>query len=389
MATGGVTSERPVATLLQATLSIVLGALPIFLTGAMAVFIRPELGFGESELGALATLYYVASASTTIPGGRLAERLGGPKAMAAGAALSMLASLGIAGFARSWAAMAVFLVIGGIANGVAFPASNLAIARGFPLRRQGVGFAIKQSAGPYATLLAGIAVPAIGLTIGWRWAFALAGVAAIPIVAGGSRRETGLPVRRGMRSDVPGGPVWMLSFGAFCAVNASASLGAFYVESAVSGGLDAGVAGLYLSAGSGIGVLIRVGWGLIADRHRGVHFGLLTAMLAGGAVAFAAMGRSWSAPGLFFMTLLVFGTAWAWPSLLNFAVVTRVPDAPGIASGILGAGQFGGGILGPLTFGVIVERAGYSMAWAFGGVMVALAAVFVAIGGRMLERRQA
>ncbi len=377
--------NRPVPTLLATTLSIILGALPIFTTGAMAVFIRPELGFGETALGALATLYYMASASTTMFGGRLAERLGGPRAMSVAAMLSMVTSFGIAIFATSWTWLAGFLIVAGVANGIAFPASNLALARGFPLRRQGVGFAIKQSAGPYATMLAGAAVPLIGLTVGWRWAFVAAGIAAIPIIAGWNVEQGGGRFTRGLRSDVPGRAVWILALSAFFAVNASASLGAFYVESAVAGGISPGVAGTFLSIGSGLGILIRIGYGWIGDRHPPIHFRMLTVMMAAGCFAFLLMGLSWSTVGLFFVTIFVFGTGWAWPSLLNFAVVQRVPKAPGIASGILGAGQYGGGILGPLTFGLLVERVSYQAAWTTSGVMVALAAVCVFIGGLALE----
>lgn len=377
--------NRPVPTLLATTLSIILGALPIFTTGAMAVFIRPELGFGETALGALATLYYLASASTTMFGGRLAERLGGPRAMSVAAMLSMVTSFGIAILATSWAWLAGFLIVAGVANGIAFPATNLALARGFPLKRQGVGFAIKQSAGPYATMLAGAAVPLIGLTVGWRWAFVAAGIAAIPIIAGWSVEQGGGRFARGLRSDVPGRAVWILALSAFFAVNASASLGAFYVESAVAGGISPGIAGTFLSIGSGLGILIRIGYGWVGDRHPPIHFSMLTVMMAAGGFAFFLMGLTSSTVGLFFVTILVFGTGWAWPSLLNFAVVQRVPKAPGIASGILGAGQYGGGILGPLTFGLLVERVSYQAAWTTSGVMVALAAVCVFIGGRALE----
>lgn len=389
----GVSTERsrspvhhPALVLGATTLSIVLGALPIFLTGAMAIFIRPELGFGESALGALATLYYLTSALVALPAGRLAERLGGPRAMATGASLSLVASLGIALLADRWAVLAVLLVVAGAGNGITFPASNLALARGFPMRRQGVGFAVKQSAGPFATLMAGIAVPAIGLTVGWRWAFAAAAAAAVPIVAGWRIRQPATAPTKTTGDDVPRRPLWLLSAASFCGVNATASLGAFYVESAVSGGIDPAIAGIFLSMGSAVGISGRVVWGWIADRHPPLHFGMLTGILVAGATALSFMGTASTTPQLAVITVLAFGTGWAWPSLLNFAVVQRVWWATGIASGIIGAGQFGGGILGPLAFGLLVERVSYRAAWGMTATMLALAAMFAFSGGRMLER---
>lgn len=377
-------TSRPVPTLLATTLSISLGALPVFLTGAMAVFIRPELGFSESALGALATIYYLTSALTVFPAGRLAERIGGPKAMALAAGLGMCASLGIAAFARSWATLAGLLALAGVANGIAFPASNLALTRGIPAARQGVAFAVKQSAGPYATLMAGAAVPLVALTVGWRWAFVAGGVAALPIVAGWRIRQQGAPKRHEGR--LPGRSLWTLAAAAFFGVSATASLGAFYVESAVAGGVVAGVAGTLLALGSGLGIVGRVWWGWLADRRRRIHFPLLGSIMVVGAVLFLGLGRAWPAPGLAVVTVLLFSTGWAWPSLLNFAVLTRVWQAPGAASGVLGAGQYGGGIVGPLTFGLLVERGGYRVAWGFSASMLVVAAGLVIIGGRGLDR---
>lgn len=382
------TGVRPARTLLTATLSIVLGAMPIFMVGAMAVFIRPELGFSEAGLGALATLYYLASALTTVPGGRLAEHLGGSRAMALGATLDLVTAVGIALFATSWGTLAVLLMIAGVGNGIAFPSSNLAMSRGFPLHRQGVGFAIKQSAGPYATVIAGAAVPLIGLTIGWRWAFAMMAVATLPIVAGWWARVDIAPRRPRGPGPIPRRALWILAAGAFFGVNATASIGAFYVESTVSGGLEPATAGTFLAVGSAIGICFRVVWGWIGDRHATWHISMIATLLVVGSAVFLVFGRVQGLLPVFGVSVLVFSTAWAWPSLLGFAVVTRVPDAPGIASGILGAGQFGGGILGPLLFGLLAEHTSYRTAWTFAAVMALAAAATITVGGRALERER-
>jgi predicted MFS family arabinose efflux permease len=377
------------AALTASTLSITLGALPIFLVGALAVYIRPELGFSEARLGALATIYYMASAGLTWFGGKIAERLGGPKAMAVAAALSLASSLGIGLLARSWAVLALFLGVAGVGNALSFPASNLAIARGVPLRRQGVAFGVKQSSALYATMLSGAAVPLVGATIGWRWAFAFAALAALPVIAGFRIQQAKNHRERGTDIHVERGPVWMLAAGAFCAVYATASLGAFYVESAVSGGVSASMAGSLLAMGSIIGVAGRIGWGWFGDIRRDLHFVIVPTLLAAGALAFTLIGAVRTIWPLVVATVLVFGAGWAWPSLLNFGVISRSPRGPATASGILGTGQFGGGMLGPLTFGLIVERSGYQSAWTAAAAALALASVLTFTGGRWLERRTA
>jgi predicted MFS family arabinose efflux permease len=113
---------------------------------------------------------------------------------------------------------------------------------------------------------------------------------------------------------------------------------------------------------------------------------VLPILLAVGSVSFSAMARVTTVTTLMAVTVLMFATGWAWPSLLNFAVVQRARKAPGIASGIIGTGQFGGGVLGPVTFGLLVERVSYGAAWSFSAAMLGLASVFMVLGGRSLDR---
>ena len=138
-------STSPAAILATATLSITLGAVPIFLVGANAIFIRNEFGFGETALGAAASLYYVGAAGFSVPGGKLTERIGASRAMGLSALLSLISVAGIGALAHQWWSLSVFLIVGGASNGLAFPSSALALSQGIPVRRQGVAFGIKQS----------------------------------------------------------------------------------------------------------------------------------------------------------------------------------------------------------------------------------------------------
>jgi len=249
-----------------------------------------------------------------------------------------------------------------------------------------VGYAIKQSAGPFATLLSGAAVPIIGLTVGWRWAFALAALVTIPIIVGGRIRQSIPAHARQRHGELPRRPMWLMAGAAFTGVSSTASLGAFYIESAVSHGVGPGIAGALLSIGSGVGIASRMGWGWIADRSPKHHFALLAAILVVGAVSILLLGYPDATGSLALLTIFTFGAGWAWPSLLNFSVLSRVPGAEGEASGMIGAGQYGGGSVGPLLFGVLVERFSYRVAWAEAGLMLVLTAGLAVMGGRRLER---
>lgn len=379
-------STGPIATLATATLSVTLGALPIFLVGANAIFIRNEIGFGETALGAAASLFYLGAAASSVPGGRITERLGAAWSMGIAALLTLVSVAGIAGLVHEWWSLGLFLMIGGSANGLSFPASALALAEGIPIKRQGIAFGVKQSSGPYATLLAGASVPLVALTIGWRWAFVLAALITLPVLA---RSNVGsMPSRAGKRPSrsVDTRSLWILSMGAFSIVVATSSFGAFYVESSVVRGITPALAGTLLAVGSALGVVTRIVWGGIADRQREWHFPMITAFLLIGAIGFSLMGRISGGTQLFFLTVLIYGTGWAWPSVLSFAVVQRQPQAPAVASGIIGTGQYGGGIIGPIGFGFLVERFSYQVAWQYAGVMALVAAGFMFVGGRGLSR---
>ena len=66
------------------------------------------------------------------------------------------------------------LAVGAIGLTIAGPGTKTMVARGTDIRRHGLYFGIQAAAVPLAVFLAGVAVPAIGSTLGWRWAFGFA-----------------------------------------------------------------------------------------------------------------------------------------------------------------------------------------------------------------------
>src|SRR3954468_13734476 len=172
-------------------------SVPVFLVGGLAVQISDELGFTPAGLGLAVSAYFGASALSSVPAGAVVERYGSRTVSRFAIGVAAAALLGIAVGAQAlWSLIAV-LVLGAAANALGQLASNSSLAEHVPARRQGLSFGVKQAAIPVCTLLAGAAVPAVALTLGWRWAFVLAAalaVAAIPLVRGendGHRRARG------------------------------------------------------------------------------------------------------------------------------------------------------------------------------------------------------
>jgi MFS family permease len=357
--------------------------LPVFLTGGLAVQISAELGFDPAGLGLAVALYFGVSALASLPGGWLVERFGaGPTSriavLGAGAAM---ASMGL--LAESFAGLLMFLLAGAWCNVLGQLASNLTLARSVPATRLGLSFGIKQAAIPIATLLAGVAVPTIALTIGWRWAYLIgAGVALLallvtPTDGAGRVRGTAVPGERATAA------LSVLAVAAGLAAAAANALGIFLVASAVQRGIDPGLAGLTLTLGSVVGLALRLLHGWLADRRTGGHVAVVAGslLLGAGGLALLAVPGPWA---LVLGTVLGFGLGWAWPGLLQFAVVRLNPSAPAAASSIVQMGVYAGGFVGPIGFGYLAAHLSFPTAWLVGAATMLVAAVLMVLGRQML-----
>lgn len=363
------------------------GVLPAFLTGGLAVQLREELDFGSGALGLAVAAFFGFSAAMSAVMGRFVERIGAHRGMRLAVIGSAASLLGVALFARSWTGLVACLMLGGLANATTHPATHLSLARNVPPGRQGLSFGIKQAAIPTATLLAGLAVPTLALTVGWRWAFAGAAALAL-LVAFVVPRETQGGVRRvkeARAGDARVAPLVLLALGIGLGSTAATPLGAFLVESSVVSGLRPGTAGLLLALGSAFSIVVRVVLGNLADRMSGGRLRLVAAMLGIGVAGFALLSTGMGSL-LVVGTLLGFGAGWGWPGIFNFAIVKTNPGAPAAATGITQTGASGGAALGPLIFGLVVEWTSYSTAWLVCGAF-ALAALAAILAGRHMLLR--
>ena len=363
-----------------------IGVLPSFLTGGLAVQIRGELGFGAGALGLAVAVFFGVSSLSSALAGRVAERIGSHAAMRCSSLVGALSLLAVATLASSWWWLVACLFLGGVGNAVAQPATNLMLAREVPGGRQGLAFGVKQAAIPVATLLAGLAVPVLAVTVGWRWAFAgaalLALLVSLLVPKGGDGGGPGR-VKEARAGDAPLAPLIVLAVGIGLGSMAATPLGAFVVESAVSTGVEVGTAGLLLALGSGVGIVVRVVAGHLADRMNSGRLRLVAGMLVLGTAGLAMLASG--APGLLIVgVVLAFGAGWGWPGLFNLAIVKSNPKAPAAATGITQTGASGGAALGPLLFGYTVEATSFGTAWLAAAAVALLSAAAIMAGRRML-----
>jgi predicted MFS family arabinose efflux permease len=360
-------------------------SIPVFLLGGLAVQIGGELGFTPAGLGLAVSAYFGVSALASVPAGALVERYGAARISRAGILLSAASLIGVAVAANALWSLIAILALGAAANVMGQLSSNASLSRHVPTRRQGLSFGVKQAAIPVGTLLAGVAVPTVALTVGWRWAFVLAAVlavAAIPLVPGEPDHERHSGETRAKQAT---GALLVIGAAAALAAGSASALSTFLVDSAVARGISPGPAGLTLTLGGVVCLAARIVGGWQADLRPGRQVGVIAALLAGGAAGLSLLAVAGTVPLVIGVTL-GFGLGWSWPGLLNFAVVRLHPQAPAAATSITQAGVYTGGCLGPLGLGTLAATTDYQTMWLVAAGAMLMAAALMLLGSRALRR---
>jgi MFS family permease len=352
--------------------------MPGFLAASLAPRIRTDFAFGDSTLGLAVALFYVVSASGSVPAGRLVDRVGAARGMSLAAASTAASCLGIVALAQSAASLTALMLIGGIGNALGGPSVSALLKREVAVHRHGLAFGAQQGGAPMGAVLAGLALPAVAIPFGWRWAFVVAAALALGAVAGAPRTE-GAAVPSGAPGRRPRGftSVHALAVAAVLASAAGVGFVSFLVTYAVDNGMSEGVAGLLLAGVSLAATISRIVLGLFADRAGQEPLRPVATMLAASVAGYLLLTAG--EPGVIAAAALLAGAlGWAWPGGLNLAVVQRSPEAPAWAVGVMMTGLFVGAIVGPLLTGVLAEDDRFTLAWTACAALALLAAVTIA-----------
>lgn len=364
--------------MLAASAMTTLGAVPVFLLSVQAVVIRSELGFDERAFGLVVGSFFIAAAAAATGSTPFVDRVGPRRSTVAAGSLAAACGWGLALFAHSYLALLVAMVGLGVANALLQLTANLLLAVRSPSQRRGLAFGVKQSAVPLALMIGGLAVPVLGVGVGWRASFSVVAAGGLLVAASGflAHRHPVRATRRAGRQRPPARALLVTAVAMALASAAVNALTAFLPSWGHEVGLTASQAGMLVAVGGALAVLMRVWSGHAADRRGGRNFPVVCRQLAVGALGMAvlALGQMpWVVAG----GLVALGVGWAWPGLLIFAVVRIGRDTPGAAAGLLQAGAFAGGAAGPILFGSLAASAGYPAAWLAAAVASALSAVIL------------
>lgn len=361
---------------LASVLTTVSSVYPAFLAGALGGELRDALGLSETAFGFVIGSFFVGSTLGSIALGRLTQRIGARRMITATLLTSAMSCLAIAGAVRSMWPMILALVVAGVANAGGQTAANQLLGQSVDPERLGFAMAVKQSGMPSASLLGGLAVPVIALTVGWQWGYVAAAVLAVTSLSivlrfapsersssapSTSTPPTGRPRVVGPLS-TPRRTITLAAVSAGFASAAAGTLGNWTTSSATDAGWSPGAAGLLLSLGSIAGIASRLVLGWRADRTSRSPVTTAAAVLALGAIGAILLAPRNSGSQLV-AVVLAFGAGWAWPALFNFGVVRANPGAAGPATGITQTGVYVGVFSGPVLMGWLVDHWGYETGW--------------------------
>lgn len=360
------------------------GVLPIFLTGALAVQLRDDIGLSVDLLGLVYASYFTAAALFSAPLSRVSDRTGPEWALRIGTGIYIASFLGLATFATSPIILSALVALAGLGTALTRTASSVLVARNVAPERHGLAFGLKHSSIPIGTLLAGLSVPTIALTVGWHWAYAAAAglglivLLAIPKPSGRVDRKA-----EAGRADMSLRLLIFSAVGFGLGSSAAASLGAYTVSSAVASGMGEGAAGLLVAVGSVVGLASRILVGGWSDRRQGSQLDLVNWMLVAGGIGFLMLGvvNQWV---MLVAVPLAFATGWAWLGSYNLAMVRLNPIAPGAAVGVTQTGAFVGAIIGPAGLGFLAEEYSFTVVWVAAAVVSFMSATIIFILRRFM-----
>ena len=363
-------------------------------------------GFGLTRLqvALIVPSIYLGGLFFSLPGGRLADRLGARKSFLGGLALGAV-GLVAAAAAPTFSAFLLFLLVAGVGWSVTNPSLGKAIIDVFPGHERGIAMGIKQMGLTLGGLVGALALPVIAATLGCRAAILACGVAvALPVAAGWSALaplEAGaIEVTRAAAT--PRAPAdWSWARRPALLVFFAAGLLFGMVQAAVLSylplyavqalGFDKIGAGLLVAWTQAGGAVSRLAVGAASDRwlagRRSIWLALTGAV---GAAIFFVYARGEVTGALAAGVLAFFAGigAYGWVGIF-FVISAEVggPRQAGLLSGMAFAAIVVGLLTGPSVFGLLLVGAdSYRVAWAAFASIATLVTLAALLAGPAIDR---
>lgn len=360
-----------------------------------------RLGVGFVELGMALTIANVVSVAAQLPAGSLVDRLGARRMLVIALLVSAIGLVGV-GLAPTYPNLLLASAVLGLANSVFHPADYAMLSARVAPRRLGRAFSVHTFSGFLGTALAPVAMLAFaaftGLGIALIAAGALGVVAAVPLLlfpaidstadrnrAGGAT-AIALP---GFRAILTPSVLFLTGFFALLALSGT-GISNFSVGALTKAfGTPLSAANLALTAylaAQAFGVLAG---GFIADRTRR-HSEVAAIGFALNAAIVLPIGLVGLAPAPLTLAMAVAGLLGGliMPSRDMLVRAAAPPGAIGRTFGIVTGGFNIAGVIGPLMFGLILDRGAPQWVFGLSAILMLLTTVVALIGDRGITARR-
>ena len=142
--------------------------------GILAPTLQRELGWSESDYGAIVSWFSLSYGVGLLVVGRFVDRIGVKRGFSLAIVVWSLAAMGHA-LARTAAGFSLARAALGLGEAANFPGAVKSVAEWFPKRERAFAIGILNAGTNVGATIAPIIVPWIALTWGWRWAFIATG----------------------------------------------------------------------------------------------------------------------------------------------------------------------------------------------------------------------
>jgi MFS transporter, ACS family, hexuronate transporter len=346
---------------------------------------------------------YLGGLLFSLPGGRLADRVGVRPSFLGGLALGSIGLLAAA-LSPGFAVFEVWLVVAGIGWSVVNPSLGKAIMDLFVVRERGIAMGIKQMGLTLGGVASALALPPIAAALGWRAAVGTCAVMlALPVALGW---RVLAPLRSDVAAPRPaaeiqgGAGVWWWARRPALLIFFATGLVLGMVQASVLSylplftiqvlGFDKIGAGMLVACSQAGGAASRLLLGAASDRwlveRRSVWLALLSTL---GAVIFLAYAV-WPARSPLAASALAVAAgvgAYGWVGV--FFVISAEAGGPrqaGLLSGVAFASIVIGLLIGPPLFGTVLEGwDSYRIAWAVFAALSAVVAITMIGAGTMID----
>jgi|WetSurMetagenome_2_1015567.scaffolds.fasta_scaffold12208_4 MFS transporter, ACS family, hexuronate transporter len=371
------------------TISQLVMSLGAYAWGPLAPFLRAEFAITRAQTGAIVSALYAVSVIIAMPSGVTVDRLG--------AKVTLIFALVIMGspfcalsLVDSFTIFVVIASLTGIGYGMINQISSKGIMRWFEKKNRATAMGIKQTGVTLGGAIGAIMIPAISLSLNWRWATMVIGVTILITALGVIFFYREYPAEINANESVSVSKTteerpkhWQKDFSLIlrkpeliilCFVGmllaaSQTSIASFLVLYMVEElKVSTLAAGICLSVFMIAGTVGRVMWGIISDKifnsDRQYPMIYLCLIAFGSAIGMVLLQPASSTWLLYCLSAVLGFSFMGWNSLFITAGAELAGSSlVGLVTGLTITVAWTGIIAGPPLFGIIADKVGYSWSW--------------------------